>query len=43
MTFLDVAMSAGIGVRKRSINETTLLVLDVLIQTLRSCTPCSWY
>jgi len=25
MTFLDLAMSAGIGVHKWSINETTLL------------------
>ena len=28
MTFLDLAMSAGIGVRKRSINDTTLLSLS---------------
>jgi len=28
MTFLDLAMSAGIGVRKWSINETTLLSLS---------------
>ena len=28
MTLLDLAMSAGIDVRKRSINETTLLSLS---------------
>ena len=28
VTFLDLAMSAGIGVRKRSINDTTLLSLS---------------
>jgi len=43
-TFLDLAMSAGIGVRKQSINETRLLSLSSSsCSDSDSCTPYSWY